>query len=349
MDILKNLRKNSFIILLITLMVLYFILKKDFNLIVIYLQNIDLKYIILSFLLFLIYILTGSYTIYKTVNKNNDFTLKESIKHKLIVQFFNGITPFSTGGQPMEIYMLSKHNISISKATNYILQNFIFYQIALVIFGLFAVMINNTFNLFEKSRILENIVLIGFIVNTIVAIILLFISFSKKMTINIIKITIQILSRINIIKNKEKTFEKWSNRIIEFNKCAKELKKNKKLFIFGIVLNFIGLICLYLIPLFLAYSIGDFTNLNAISAITSSAYVMVASSFIPIPGASGGIEYTFTKFFGNFMSLSKTKTILLLWRFITYYLSMILGALLFSIDRENKISSTRKINNDTIK
>lgn len=334
MSILKNIRKNAFIILLITLMVMYFVLKKDFSTIIMHLKSIDLKYILLAFILFLIYIITGSYAIYKTVNQKNDFTLKESIKHKLIVQFFNGITPFSTGGQPMEIYMLSKHNISISKATNYILQNFIFYQIALVIFGLFAVIINNSFQLFEKSKILGNIVLIGFIVNTIVAIVLLFISFSKKATINIVNIFIQILSKINIIKNKEKVFEKWNNRIIDFNDCAKDLKKNKKLFIFGIVLNFIGLICLYLIPLFLAYSIGDFTSLNIISTITSSAYVMVASSFIPIPGASGGIEYTFTKFFCNFISLSKTKTILLLWRFITYYLSMILGAILFSIDRE---------------
>ncbi len=341
MNILKNIRKNAFIILLITLIVMYFILKKDLDVIVMYLQTIDLKYILLSFFLFLLYIVTGSYSIYKTVNQKNNFTLKESIKHKLIVQFFNGITPFSTGGQPMEIYMLSKHNISISKSTNYVLQNFIFYQIALVIFGLFAVMINNSCHLFEKSKILGNIVLIGFIVNTIVAVVLLFISFSKKTTMNVVNILIQILFKMHIIKDKEKIVGKWNNRIIEFNNCAKELKKNKKLFIFGIILNFIGLICLYLIPLFLAYSIGDFNNLNIINTITSSAYVMIASSFIPIPGASGGIEFAFTKFFENFMSDSKTKTILLLWRFITYYLGMILGAVLFSVDRESKILSTK--------
>ena len=38
-------------------------------------------------------------------------SLKEAIKHNIIVQFFNGITPFSTGGQPMEVYMLKEHGI----------------------------------------------------------------------------------------------------------------------------------------------------------------------------------------------------------------------------------------------
>ena len=341
MNILKNIKKNAIIIIFITLIVMYFVLKKDFQTIIIHLKTLDLKYIFLAFILFLIYIVTSSYTTYKTVNQKEKFSFKESLKHKLIVQFFNGITPFSTGGQPMEIYMLSKHGISLSKSTNYILQNFIFYQISLVIFGLLAVIINNSFHLFEKSKILGNIVLIGFIVNMTVAIVLVFISFSKKVTNNTIKCIIKLLNKIHLIKDKEKKEEKWNARIKEFNDCAKDLKDNKRLFITGIILNFLGLASLYLIPLFLAYSLHDFRNLNIVNTITSSAYVMVASSFVPIPGASGGIEYAFTKFFSNFISLSRTKTILLLWRFITYYLGMIIGAVLFNFDRENKAQSTK--------
>ena len=46
----------------------------------------------------------------------------------LITQFFNGITPFSSGGQPMEVYYLSKSGIKPAKGTNIILQNFIFFN-----------------------------------------------------------------------------------------------------------------------------------------------------------------------------------------------------------------------------
>ena len=49
------------------------------------------------------------------------------------------------------------------------------------------------------------------------------------------------------------------------------------------------------------YGLHDFTSLNPMTAITSSAYVLLVGSFVPIPGASGGIEYSFVRFFGNFM------------------------------------------------
>ena len=113
----------------------------------------------------------------------------------------------------------------------------------------------------------------------------------------------------------------------DFHECGKALRKRKNLYIMGIILNVVSLLCLYSVPLFILYSIGDFNNLTMVDTLTSSAYVYVIGAFVPIPGASGGIEYGFTQFFGNFISLSKISAVLLLWRFITYYLGMILGAL----------------------
>ena len=69
--------------------------------------------------------------------------------------------------------------------------------------------------------------------------------------------------------------------------------------------NLLSLGFLYIIPLFITYSMHDFTSLNVLDTLTSSAYVLLMGAFVPIPGASGGIEYGYMKFFGNF--LSKTK------------------------------------------
>ena len=59
------------------------------------------------------------------------------------------------------------------------------------------------------------------------------------------------------------------------------------------------------------------------------------AAFVPIPGASGGIEYGFIKFFGNFMPVVILNSLLITWRFITYYLGMILGGFLFSTEKES--------------
>ena len=59
-------------------------------------------------------------------------------------------------------------------------------------------------------------------------------------------------------------------------------------------------------------------------------------SFVPIPGASGGIEFGFMQFYGNFITGSSLTAVLIVWRFITYYFPMIVGALVFSLEKKVK-------------
>lgn len=336
MEILNNIKKNAIILIITTIIILYIVLKDDFVQIIDDIKSLDYRYIFIALFLYIVYIFLHSYVVYKTVNKKEKFSLKESVKHNIIAQFFNGITPFSTGGQPMEIYMLTEHDISVSKSTNYIIENFIFYQIALVLFGFVAVFINTFMGLFPQTNIIKEFVLLGFIINTLVAVVLFLVSTSKTVANKIVDFCINILTKLHLIKNVEMQKKIWNERIYEFHECAEELRSRKGLLICGILFNFIGLACLYSIPLFISYALHDFNSLNLVSAITTSAYVMVVSSFVPIPGASGGIEYSFTQFFGNFLTVSKTSTALILWRFLTYYIGMIAGAVAFNFDKPKK-------------
>ena len=126
MKIIKNIKKNTILLLIITGIVLYIVLKDDFKDIVNTLTKIDIKYILLAFLFYALFIVIKGFVNYKITNDKIKLSLKEAIKHNLITQFFNGVTPFSTGGQPMEVYMLMEHDIPIAKATNQTIQSFIF-------------------------------------------------------------------------------------------------------------------------------------------------------------------------------------------------------------------------------
>lgn len=336
MEFIKNIRKNTIIILLITILVLVLALKEDFSSTINALKTMDYKYLLLAFLVFGISIFLKAMISYQTVHQKEKYSLLEAVKHTIIVQFFNGITPFSTGGQPMEVYMLTEHDIRASHGTNFIIQNFIFYQIALVIFGIFAVIYNAIFHLFPEVPILRNLVLLGFLINTLVAVFLLVIACSKKTTTFLTKTSINLLVKIKIIKNKEQVKGRWQERIEEFHKSTKALAGRKRLVISGIILNLISLACFYLVPLFIVYSMHDFTSLKAVESMVASAYVLIIGSFVPIPGASGGIEYGFLSFFHAFLSSGVTSAVLLVWRFITYYLPMIIGAIVFNIDEGEK-------------
>ena len=196
MKILKDVKKNTIILILITCLVMFLVLRKDFSNIVDLLLKMDLKFILIAFLLFFISIFLRGYITYRTVDNKEKLSLIEAIRHNVITQFFNGITPFSTGGQPMEIYMLTRHGISANKGTMIILQNFIFYQVALVLFGIMAVSYNYIFHIFPKVVLLRKLVLIGFSVNTLVAVGIFLISLSKKFTTGCMKFIIKILNKL---------------------------------------------------------------------------------------------------------------------------------------------------------
>ena len=334
MELIKSIKKNTIFLLLITIVILFFVLKDDFNNITTTLARMDYKFIIIAIIFWLLSIILKGYVNYKTVNNKKKISLKEAIKHNVITQFFNGITPFSSGGQPMEIYMLTEHGISGAKATTITIQNFIFYQVALVLYGLLAVTYNAIFHIFPKVPLLGKLTLIGFLINTLVAIALFVITFSPKFTKKVTNIIIKLLVKLKIIKDEKKTAEKWNLKLEEFHSSAKVLRKRKLLFIEGVIINLISLTCLYIVPLFIVYSLHNYTSLNIADTLTSSAYVLIIGAFVPIPGASGGIEYGFLKFFGNFITGTNLSAILIIWRFITYYLGVIIGALAFSLEKK---------------
>lgn len=335
MKILNSIKKNTLIILLITLIMIFFVLKDDFSNIISILLKVDLRFILFAIVIFFMSLFLKSYISYKIVDNKKDYSLLESFKHNIIIQFFNGVTPFSTGGQPMEIYMLTKHNVNANKSTMITLQNFIFYQISLVLFGLGAVIYNAIYDVFKDVPILRKLVFIGFIVNTLVAVIIILVSISVKFTKSVVFFIINLLYKFKLIRKKDETIRNWQNRLDDFHKCAKYLRKKKRLTFIGIIFNLLSLACLYIIPLYILYSMGDFYSLNIKTTLTASAYVLLMGAFVPIPGGSGGIEYGFLSFFGNFLTKNKVSAVLLIWRFITYYMPMIIGAIVFNLDERS--------------
>ncbi len=331
MKIVNDIKKNTILLVIITIIVLYFVLKNDAAGIWETLKSMNLRYILYALLAYLAYVTIKGYINYKIVNDPKKFSKKEAIRQNYIAQFFNGITPFQTGGEPMAIYMLTEQGISVSKATNYMVQSFIFYQIALVLCGLLAVIYNLIFHIFPKVELLQHLVLIGFAIN-IVVVILLLLSYSKTATKKLGRLCYKISKAL---KSKI-TEEELESKFEEYHNGFEELKQRKKLFIGGIILNIVSLLCLYSIPYFILQGMGDYRSLTIIDTLVSSAYVYLIGAFVPVPGASGGIEYGFSQFFGNFVEGSMLPAMLIVWRFITYYLGVIVGAILFNIRERMK-------------
>lgn len=325
---------NFLILGLITILVLYFSLKDNFNSIVHQIINMNIFWLSIAFIFIFLFWIFKSYSIYTFCKKiKKDFKFQQAVQLILRTQFFNGITPFATGGQPYQIYYLKQVGLDYASSTGVVLENFIVYQIALVILGIIALFSNLFFHIFTKVYLLQKLIALGFIINTLVIVVMFVVAFSKKINKFLINIGINILSFFHLVKDKDKKLNEWYANINDFNKSAKVLLEDKVMFIKNIIYNFLALSCHYLIPLFILYAMGDFNSLDAGVAIVTSAYIMIIGSFVPIPGATGGLEFGFIQFYGNFVTGATLSAIMLVWRFITYYFGMIVGAIALGIKK----------------
>lgn len=330
--------KLSFLVLLfLTIVVLYFALKDDFHSVVYELQNVNLGWIFIAFLLTVSYYILSSIGLHKIIRKYKpDFTLLQTIKLKFNTKFFDTITPTSTGGQPYQVYNLTSQGISILDSTNIALQNFVVFQVALVLVGVLSVIFNQFLHLFPENNILKILVFIGFSINLAIAIFLYLIAFTKKINNFLYRKVINLALRLHIIKDEEKINKMYSEYVENVKRGTTSLLKNKKEFILLLGLNFLGLLLEYLVPLAILYSTGDYKSFGPLKSIIASAYVFLMGSFIPLPGGTGGLEYGFVAFFGNFLSGSKLTALMLLWRFVTYYFIMIVGAISLNIRKKGE-------------
>ena len=324
---------NILLLIAITGLVLYFSLKDNFNATINQILSMNVWYLLISFVLLFTFWIFRAYPMYSFCKKiSPDFKFKSAFYLVLRTQFFNAVTPFATGGQPYQIYFLKQCGIDYANSTSVVLENFIVYQIALVVLGLIALLSNNIFHIFSKVYLLQKLIALGFLMNTLVIVIMFMVAFCPKINKKLISLSINLLTKLHIVKNKEEKLKKWDLNISRFHKGAKILLKDKKMFVLNIVYNFLALSCLYLIPFFVLLAMGEYKFLPGV-AIVTSAYIMIIGSFVPIPGGTGGLEYGFVKFYGNFCSGATLSAMMLVWRFITYYFGMIVGAIALNIKK----------------
>lgn len=325
---------NIILIIIFTLIVLYFSLKDNYDEIIELLLNSDIRWLFIGYLFVLSYTFLKSVVTNDIINKFKKFDMKKTFDLQLMTFFFNAITPFSTGGQPFQVYTLKKNKLSLSDGTNVIVQESIIHQIALIVVGFLAIIVNEIFDIYKFEGIILTFLILGFGLNILVIFLLFLISHSNKIDKLITKYIVKILTFLRIIKNKE-ILNKLHNTIDNFNYNSKILLKDKKRFIKLILINCLALLCLYVVPLTILFSFDNYVSFDGMIAIVLVSFISIISSYVPLPGGIGGQEYLFILMFGIYVNQPLLSSLMIMWRFITYYLPMIVGAVIFNV--KNKV------------
>lgn len=335
----KKYKINIIILILVSILIMYFAFKDDFSSTINYLSNANLLWIILAIVFMALNLVFQSLSIFSFLKQvKSDYKFKDAFLLMLYAQFFNAITPFSSGGQPFQMYILKKQGIKVTDSGNILLQNFFTFQLSLIIMGTFSIIINHIFGIIPNGILLKKFVITGYIINIIVLFIIGFAIIAKKLNTELFNKIINFIFKFKFIKDKDKIKDTILQKIDDFYNSAIYFKNNKKILILSSMYNILSLICLYTIPFFIFLSIGEYDSINILQSIVCSGYTFLIGSFVPIPGGTGGLEYGFVQFFQNFTVGATLSACMILWRFITYYLGMILGfvSLLFYKRGEKK-------------
>lgn len=252
---------------------------------------------------------------------------KETLRTSMLGQFFNCITPSTTGGQPIQAFYLGKTGVSVGKASSALLMKFIIYQIALTVYT--AVIVLFFPHSLTESSAFKYLFIIGFIVNLVIAFILVSSGLMKSIPKKIVRGIITLLSKLRIVKDKDKQFERADREIDAFNGSFKLIIQKKGILLFLTFLSILQLTSFFLIP-YAIYKAFGLIGTSWLTMIAASSFVTVASAFIPLPGGSGGAELGFVSFFGKYFSQNTVGLALLLWRLITFYLPIGIGIVLTS-------------------
>lgn len=262
------------------------------------------------------------HTILKTLHPDAKF--RNTFTNTIIGQYFNCITPAASGGQPMQAYYFVKMSVPLSAGLTALLSRFIVYQFVLTIYSIFTLCVGfNQFGNDLSEKGLMPFVFIGFGVNTLVIIFLLGIALWKSGTLKVINALITLLAKMKILKNPMKQRVYFSREVNKFHENFNFLKKNVTVIVKACFFTFIQL-TLYLSISYVLYRGFGLEGVSLLQILSYQAFVLMISSFIPLPGAMGAAELGYSGFFKDIFN-EYTGVSTMLWRILTFYLPIIVG------------------------
>ncbi len=329
----SNYKRGLLIFVIISLITLFLLfLSGDISLLTLKkgIKNFNPLYLPILCLLMVIHILVDCIRL-KVIawGINTKLSLKTGWNAYLANEFLSAVTPFQSGGQPIEIYILHKSGISLGKSVVISYFKTATSLLFLLLTGCYAIISYEPLSNFGHLTFFY-IYGGGFIIYFIIISYLSVFkpSFAKKLSF----IGMKFLKRIRIVK--KDSFNSRLKFILKevnnFNHYIKNYFLTKKLnILLTLIITFISWTTKYLIAYFIAIGMG--IKLAILDLLLFQSAIHFVNYSIPTPGASGTSELVAHSIF-KFLSPVFASGVILnlfvtLWRFFTYHILIIVSGL----------------------
>lgn len=324
----KTKLKLSAAILLLLIGGTLFLLFKNENLsqILLTIKNINLNYVVLGLMAVFLFICceaVNSQNIFSTLGKKVSFF--QTLKYAFIGFYFCAITPTASGGQPMQAYYMKKDGINISHSSLALLINVAVFQLVTIGYVLLALSANYTL-VIEHVKSLRVLFFLGIAGNIMVLCFILGSIFFQELTIKILSTVLGFLSKVKIIKNKNKYQAKVIQSVNEYSQSAHYILHKPNLIVKLFITTFIQITAMYSVPFFVYKAFG-FSSYSLVNMISLQTILTISASSTPLPGAVGIAEGGFMLLFKTFFPGRVLKPAMLISRGISFYAFLIISGI----------------------
>jgi len=270
----------------------------------------------------------------------DDLSYKSSLMVFLAGSFASNITPFTSGGGPLQIYLIHREGVSLTNSTVNVMIRFVLRLV------FFAVMGPLSYFLFRHKISAAGIEGVGqaffnlFLVVSILVTVGTTIVFLKPQILTfIIKylFSIPILKKLYSTERIKKGVSRLQEETEKFHECIWLMAETKKIvLIFTVILTALYWILFFsIIPILLA-GLGISFNLVYTYVLQFIFYLVLP--FMPTPGGSGFAEVGIVSLFSIFVPSGMLGVLAVLWRFFSYYMIMGFGGVYILKRLKEKIS-----------
>lgn len=288
----------GFLLLLICMTVYLVSTTLDITLIPMIMKLVNKKFIFIGFLIMVLYIIlecTIINILIKTIQKTKVRFL--AVKIAMMGFYYNLVTPFASGSQPMQIYALNKYDINLSKSIAIVTNKTVLFQTVVTIYSAVIIFLNIEV---LKNELPSMLVLmsIGMVMNIVSLLGGMLIVLTPNTMKIIVKVIVNILYRLNIFKSLNKKIHTINKFIDEYSYSINLFIKNKKALCLSIILTIIQLTVFFSIS-YCVYKAFNLNGLSLFEVLSLQVFLYMSVSPIPTPGNVGANEVAFLTIFAN--------------------------------------------------
>ncbi len=323
----KNKYKWGLCLLLLIMIGMTVVLLKKFNLHAIeeVLQGADKLPLLAAVLLVFLHLTLGALTIQiilRALGQPNGYL--KSIKYACVEMYYSAVTPSSTGGQPAQLYYMTKDGVSTSAATLTLLLVTVVYKIVLLLFGVVVMIFNSDF-VFGISKAVTILFLLGILINIAVVVFCLMLMYSKGFLKGIVKKAVWFLAKVKLLRNPEQKLNRFMNTYNDYHAGARFIMEH-----YGITIKLTLLMILQRASLFsVAYcvflALGG-RRFSWFDFLAIQIVISMAVDSMPFPGGAGLAETLYGLIYRKVFMKWMVIPAMLLTRGISFYFYFIICA-----------------------